>query len=38
MKLFGILNKQQGMMKLNDEGIFFAIVFVQGWRLRQPPT
>jgi hypothetical protein len=22
MKLFGILNKEQGMRKLNDEGIF----------------
>jgi hypothetical protein len=26
MKLFGILNKEQGMRKLNDEGTFFAIV------------
>ena len=24
--LFGILNKEQGMRKLNDEGILFAIV------------
>ncbi|MFN4813124.1 MAG: hypothetical protein ACK5JQ_11115 [Bacteroidota bacterium] len=23
MKLFGILNKEQGMRKLNDEGSFF---------------
>jgi hypothetical protein len=28
MKLFGILNKEQGMMKLNDEGTFFAQSFV----------
>ena len=26
VKLFGILNKEQGMRNLNDEGILFAIV------------